>query len=165
MPDLVGPQAEPLGVRFAGPDGAIRSAAHVILVSNDPYHLHMAAGRGTRERLDRGLLGIVALHIGSGRDLARLVALEATGRGARFGGWLEWAAAEFRIDSDRPVEVGLDGEALVLEPPLLFESRAGALRVRLPRRAVGLSPTALAPHVLSGPTISRLVRLAAGRAA
>ena len=39
-----------------------------------------------------------------------------------------------------PVEVGVDGEALTLEPPLRFVIRPGALTVRLPRTAPGRRP-------------------------
>ena len=59
------------------------------------------------------------------------------------------------------VEVGLDGEALVLAPPLHFESLPGALRVRLPRGA-GLAPAARAV-TLTPSNLSALLRLAAGR--
>ena len=163
LPDLVGPDAVPLDLRFAGPDGTVHPTAHVIMVSNDPYQLHMVAGRGTRERLDRGELGIVALQVPTAGALSRFLALLATGRAQRFSGWVEWTASEFRIDSDAPVAIGVDGEALVLEPPLVFETKPAALRVRLPRHAVGRSPTAMAAHVVSRSTMVQLVRLAAGR--
>jgi diacylglycerol kinase family enzyme len=56
----------------------------------------------------------------------------------------DWAnaslALEFEVRASAPVAVGLDGEALVLTPPLRFVSLPGALRVRVPRRASGLSP-------------------------
>ena len=41
--------------------------------------------------------------------------------------------ADFEVRSTAPVPVGLDGEALILDPPLRFASLPGALRVRLPR--------------------------------
>ena len=37
---------------------------------------------------------------------------------------------EFQVSSGGPVDVGLDGEAVTLEPPLVFESLPSALRVR-----------------------------------
>jgi diacylglycerol kinase family enzyme len=163
LPDLIGPDAEPLDLRFTGPDGTTYPTADVILVANGTYQLHRFAGRGTRERIDEGLLGIVAARITNARAAGRLVALEATGRARRFAGWLEWNAPTFRIDSDGPVEIGIDGEALTLDPPLVFATRPAALRVRLPRSAVGRSPTALAVHLLSRSTITQLTRLVAGR--
>ncbi|HEY4854558.1 MAG TPA: hypothetical protein VII22_27540, partial [Streptosporangiaceae bacterium] len=48
------------------------------------------------------------------------------------------------------------------DPPLVFESRPGVLRVRLPRHAVKVSPAARAVRLLSGSTITELGRVAAG---
>jgi len=45
--------------------------------------------------------------------------------------WKEWSTPTFRVDSGDPVEVGLDGEAVIMDPPLLFESWPSALRVRV----------------------------------
>jgi len=165
LPGLLGPDAVPLDLRFAGPDGTSYTSSHVILVSNNPYELHTLMGRGTRERMDLGVLGVVAARIADANDLRRFVALEATGQIRRFPGWLEWSAPEFRIDSGGPVEVGVDGEALVLDPPLVFRIRPGALRVRVPRHAVGRSPAAMAVHVASRSTITELARVVAGHAA
>ena len=163
LPEMLGPDAAPLDLRFTGPDGTSYPTAHMILVSNDPYQLHSLAGRGTRERMDLGVLGIVAARISSAIDASRFVALEAAGQVSRFPGWLEWTAAEFRVDSEAPVEIGVDGEAMKLDPPLLFASTAGALRVRMPRHASGLSPSATTTHVLSESAIAELAGVVAGR--
>jgi hypothetical protein len=61
------------------------------------------------------------------------------------------------------VEIGIDGEALLLDPPLVFESLPGALRVRLPRRAAAPSHAARTVRLLSDSTISELAEVAAGR--
>ena len=58
--------------------------------------------------------------------------------------------------------VGVDGEALILDQPLVFTARPGALRVRLPRRTLRLSPAARTVRVLSGSTVAGLARVAAG---
>ena len=60
---------------------------------------------------------------------------ETVGQAQRFHGLLEWSEVRFEVRSSSPVAVGLDGEALMLEPPLQFVSLPGALRVRLPERA------------------------------
>ena len=163
LPELLGPDAEPLDLRFHGPDGSEHMTANMVLVSNDPYQLDLRRGGGTRERLDRGTLGIAALHISNAAELTRFVTLEATRRADRFPGWLEWTAPEFRIDSGGPMEIGIDGEALRLDPPLVFETRPQALRVRLPHGAVGRSPAARAVHLLARSTIIQLTRMAFGR--
>jgi len=163
LPELLGPSAEPLELRFTGPDGAEHPSAHMILVSNDPYELDRAEGRGTRERLDLGMLGIVAATIKDASEMSRLVAFEATGMIRRFPGWLEWEAPRFQVDSSEPVEIGVDGEALRMEPPLVFESVPGALRVRLPRQSLRQSPAARAIHMLSRTTLAKLLSIARGR--
>jgi hypothetical protein len=66
------------------------------------------------------------------------------------------------IRSDAPVAVGVDGEALVLDPPLIFTSRPAALRVRLSRRSLRRSPAARTVQVLSASTVTGLARVAAG---
>ena len=162
LPDLLGPGATPLDLRFTGPDGQPHPTAQVILVSNNPYKLHSGGGLGTRERLDLGALGVVTVHISNAAEAGVFAALEAAGRPQRYKGWLEWAAPSFRIDSHGPVEIGLDGEALKLDPPLVFETKPGALRVRLPRHAIGRSPSARAMNMLSQSTINQLARVAAG---
>jgi hypothetical protein len=106
---------------------------------------------------------VAAARISDARDAARFVALEAAGQIRRFPGWLEWATPRFQVDSSGPIEIGVDGEALSLDPPLVFETRPRALRVRLPRRTIGLSPAARAVHVMSRSTIAQLGQVVAAR--
>jgi diacylglycerol kinase family enzyme len=160
LPRLKGPDAEPFDLRHTGPDGKPRDGADVILVSNNPYLLSSLDGGGTRERIDLGVLGVVAVRIEGAADLERFVALEALGQPARFSGWEEWATARFQVDSSAPVPVGVDGEALVLEPPLIFESVPGAVRVRLPTSAPGVSPAA---RRLGGSTAAELWHVLLGK--
>ena len=162
LPELLGPDAAPLDLRFAGPDGTEHPTAHMILVSNDPYQLDRLAGLGTRERLDLGVLGVVAVRISDAGDARRFLTLEAAGQIRRFPGWLEWATPRFIVDSAGPVEIGVDGEALTMDPPLVFQTMPRVLRVRLPRHAIGLSPAARAVHVASRSTIVELSRVVAG---
>jgi diacylglycerol kinase family enzyme len=161
LPGLLGPDAKPLDLRFRGPD-AYYPTAHLILVSNDPYRMDHVGNMGTRSRLDLGVLGIVATRIADAAQARRFVALEAAGRVRRFPGWLEWRAPKFVVGSGGPVEIGLDGEALQMDPPLVFESLPGALRVRVPRRAVQPSRRARAVRLLSASTIAELGRVVAG---
>ena len=142
LPDLLGPDAQPLDLQYTGPDGTAHETAHMVLVSNNAYQLADFSGRGTRERIDRGLLGVVTARIEGVRAAEQFVALNAAGQIRRFSGWHEWTTPRFRIDSGGPVEIGVDGEAMTLDPPLVFESLPAALRVRLPGHAPGLSPAA-----------------------
>ena len=144
LPDMLGTDAEPFDLRFAGPDGAEVPTAHMILVSNDPYELDHADGRGSRPRLDAGTLGIATARVTNAVEAAQFAELEAAGMVRRFSGWSEWDTPRFQIDSSGPVEIGIDGEATSLEPPLVFESHPAALRIRIPTHARGASPAALA---------------------
>jgi diacylglycerol kinase family enzyme len=161
LPDLLGPDADPIDLEFTGPDGRSYADAPLVLVSNNPYQLTQMAGAGTRERLDTGELGIFAARVHSGHEVSRLVGLELVGQAGRFPGLMSWSAAEFEMRSGAPVEVGLDGEALVLRAPLRFASLPGALRVRLPQ-GVGVAPAARAVS-MTGENLGALLRVAAGR--
>jgi len=163
LPELIGPDAEPLDLCFTGPDGTRYPAAHLILVSNNPYQLDHIGGRGTRERMDLGTLGVVAARIDGPGQAQRFVALEAVGRIRQFEGWLEWDTAQFQVDSGGRVEIGIDGEALAMDPPLVFSSRPGALRVLLPRHAPAGSPAATALRLVSRSTLAELAAIALWR--
>jgi diacylglycerol kinase family enzyme len=160
LPDLLGPGAEAIDLEFTLADGTNCNDAPLVLVSNNPYELTHLSGAGTRERIDTGMLGIVAARV-QGSDISKLVALELVGQAGRYPGLLSWSAPELEVRSGAPVEIGLDGEALVLEAPLRFASMPGALRVRLPRRA-GLSPAARAV-ALTTENLGTLLRVATGR--
>ena len=162
LPTLLGPRAVPFDLRFIGPDGTEQRSAQMLLVSNNPYVLDRLAGAGSRPSLDTGRLGIVAVQIASATQAAELVSLDALGQVRKFGGWSEWTADQFEVDSGSGVAVGIDGEAVVLEPPLRFTISPSALRVRLPPAALGLSPAALAPGI-SGSSVRELWRIATAR--
>jgi hypothetical protein len=104
----------------------------------------------------------VAATFRTSGEIARLVEAEAAGRSWRPPGWVEWAGASFRLHSGQPVEIGIDGEALVLDPPIEFRTLPGALRVRIPLGAPGYSPAAAAP-TRGWATITALLRTVAGR--
>ncbi len=162
LPDLLGPDAPQLDLRYTGPDGQPHQTAQLILVSNDPYQLDQPGGRGTRARMNSGELGIVAVSIADA-GARQAVGRAGVGRAAPEVPGAGGSAAHdaFEVDSGAPVEVGVDGEALTMDPPVLFESRPGALRVLLPRHALQLSPAARAVRVLSRSTIAELSQIAA----
>jgi diacylglycerol kinase family enzyme len=145
-PQLLGPGAERLDLRWTGPDGAEHESGAVVLVSNDPYRLGRALASGTRPRLDRGLLGIAVF--GSADD----------GGQARMR-MQEWSSEEWEIGSSAPVAAGIDGEAVRLDPPLRFTSRPAALRVRIARQHPGASPAASVPDTPWG-AVRGLARMA-----
>jgi diacylglycerol kinase family enzyme len=162
LPDMLGPRATPFDLRFTGPDGAEHASAHLVLVSNDRYELGSGEGFGSRRRIDAGNLGIVAATFRSSGELARFIESAAAGRRWRPPGWVEWADGSFELRSGQPVEIGIDGEAMVLDPPIRFRTLPGALRVRIPLTAPGYSPAAAAP-TRGWATVKALLQAAAGR--
>jgi diacylglycerol kinase family enzyme len=163
LPDLLGPAAPPLDIRFTLPSGQEATAAQLLLVSNNPYQVAQLRGGGTRERLDGGVLGVVSVRVDTTADAERLAALELAGNVRRFASWNDWTASEFEVRSAGPVEIGVDGEALTLQPPLHFVIRPGALTVRLPRAALRRSPAERAVRVISKPTLAALLQIVLGR--
>jgi len=143
LPDLLGPDAHPLDLRFADGDGIRHDTAQLLMVSNNPYALERMLGAGSRPDLDTGTLGVFAIEIESPAQAAKLFALESMGRARSFGGWLQWSAPTFSVDSSGPIAAGVDGEAMTVAAPLRFESVPGALTVLLPPSAIGVSPAAL----------------------
>ena len=145
-PDVLGPASHRSGdLVWVDDNGQPRQGAAVILVSNDVYRLGLTIGSGTRPRLDAGMLGVAVL---SGVELGG-------------GGWRQWSATEFQVDAAGPVPAGVDGEGIVLQPPLHFRSRPGVLRVRIAPQHLGASPSAIQPGTLRG-TIRLLTRIALG---
>lgn len=149
MTETLGPDAEPLELRWNDPDGAGQSSTALILVSNNVYLLGPTLGSGTRPRLDEGVLGIVDFHPPAATE---------AGSAAR---WRQLRAESLDIEADGPVPIGVDGESLSLEPPLRFRVRPRALRVRIARNHPGASPSADLPR---GPiaALRALLRLANG---
>lgn len=164
LPDMLGPGAEPIDLQFENPQGTRFIDAALVLISNNPYQVARLSGAGTRARLDTGLLGVLAARIQTAGDVTELASLEATGQAHRYSRLLTWTCREFQVtSSDAAIPIGLDGEALSVEPPVRFRSLPGALRVRLPRHAGGLSPAAGA-IALTRDDVSALFRVAAGTA-
>jgi diacylglycerol kinase family enzyme len=143
LPEMLGPGSEPFDLRFATPDGEVHEGAHVIQVSNGPYGA-TATTLTSRPRLDTGELGVLTLVVPDAASATRAVAALATARPELYDGYRTWSAPEFEVASGAPVPIGLDGESLELDSPLVFTSRPGALRLRLPARAIGYSPAARA---------------------
>jgi diacylglycerol kinase family enzyme len=162
LPGLLGPQAAPSDLRFVGPDGTEHQSAPLFLVSNNREELSHPEGFGSRRRLDAGTLGIVAARLQSPGEAAGLAQLQASGPTRRPADWLEWTDTSFQVRSGQPVEVGVDGEAMLLDPPIRFRIVPGALRVRIPPEAPGHSPAAAVPT--SGwATLTALWQTATGR--
>ena len=115
LPELIGPGATPFDLRFADPGGSAYDRAQLVLVSNNRYRLDPLGPQGTRGAMDNGTLGVVVVP--DAPPLGRV---------------REWTTPRFVVDSAAAIDVGLDGEAVKLEPPLSFDSLPAALRIRIP---------------------------------
>jgi diacylglycerol kinase family enzyme len=133
LPDLLsGRRGARLTAEVAG---TLIEAPQALLVSNNPYEDADPAGLGRRARLDRGVLGIIAVRVDSTRQAVGLLH-RASERGLRRA-----EATRVTVSADQPaVPVGIDGETVHLVTPVLCVSRPGALRVRLPRQRPGVRP-------------------------
>ena len=143
-------------LRWRGPGGHEHHSGIAILVSNNRYRLGHAVGSGTRPRIDDGRLGITVAGYPTGREGRR-------GPHRPQRPWREWSAVEFEVAADEPVPAGIDGEAVMLEPPLRFRIRPGVLRVRIAAGHPGASPSALMPERASQAMLA-LWDVAVGRA-
>jgi diacylglycerol kinase family enzyme len=152
VPDLLGPDGSGLDLVWRGPGGHEHRGGAAVLVSNNRYRLGRAVGSGTRPRIDDGLLGITVASAPTGMGQGRLAQRP----------WREWSATDFEVTAEHPVPAGIDGEAVILDPPLHFRIRPGVLRVRISRRHPGASPSAAVPETVWG-GLAELARIAGGR--
>jgi diacylglycerol kinase family enzyme len=152
-PDVLGPGGSELDMRWKGPGGHGHRGGAAVLVSNNRYRLGRAVGSGTRPRIDDGLLGITVVGVPSARGEQDRPLQRP---------WREWSATTFEVDADRSLPAGVDGEALVLDPPLRFRILPEVLQVRIARSHPGASPSAIAPEGLRAGVVE-LVRVALGR--
>jgi diacylglycerol kinase family enzyme len=142
VPRVLGPGTQAFDLRFTGPRGEFHEQADLIQVSNNPYGERAVGAAGSRPRLDTGRLGVVALTLGRDRRARAFLGALAAGHPERFDGFSSWTTETFTVTSDAPIDVGLDGEAVSMEPPLTFTIGERSLRVRLPTHAIGYSPAA-----------------------
>ena len=99
----------------------------------NPYRTEDPAGLGRRGRLDSGVLGVLGVKVDSAAEAAGLL------RGPGAAGLTVLTTRQLLVDADRgEIEVGVDGEALVLPTPVRCRIDPGALRVRVPRTRPGV---------------------------
>ena len=126
---VLGPSTAAPELRVVDDLGREHRHLAVVLVSNNPYALDRPAAPGTRPSLAGGRLGVVVID--------RPGTSPQPGRA--------WTAASVEVDGPAPVHAGLDGEAVELSTPLVFEILPAALRVRISARHPGVSPSGLLP--------------------
>jgi diacylglycerol kinase family enzyme len=146
LPDLIQGHR---GTRFSAvADGETIDEPQALLVASNPYETGDIAGLGRRARLDRGVLGVVALLVGTAGEAVSLL------RGRNSAGLRVLTVSTVVVTSDSErIPVGIDGEAVWLPAPVHCTIRPGALRVRVPRDRPGVPPPTPA---ISLPRLRRL---------
>jgi diacylglycerol kinase family enzyme len=113
----------------------------VVLVSNNPYHISTMRHLGRRFALDTGQLGGIVLKRPADAPppdaLPRLRReLQRQGHAGPSGeGVVTWTAARITLHGTvAQLPAGIDGEAVLLDLPVVCEIRPRALQVLLPRQ-------------------------------
>jgi diacylglycerol kinase family enzyme len=143
IPETSRTESQAPAMRWRDPDGFEHESGMALLVSNNPYRLGTAIGSGTRPRLDTAQLGVAVLGP----------------QGRRQGLMRRWSLPSIEVDGDGAIPAGIDGEAALLDSPLRFIMRPGALRVRISLDHPGASPSASVPEGML-PGLRSLARLA-----
>jgi len=122
------------GARLSARAGDIEiSAPQALLVANNPYGTGDIVGLARRARLDRGLLGVVGVKVGSAREAVDLL------RGRHAAELKVLTAKKIEITADAAqIPVGIDGEAVPMQVPVTCAIWARALRVWVPRDRPGV---------------------------
>ena len=131
LPDLLqGHRGAHLRARAGGTE---IDGPQALLVSNNPYGTGDIAGLGRRVRLDRGILGVVAVTVSSAAQAIGLL------RGRHATGLSVLTAEKIEITADTPqIPVGVDGESVMLSVPVTCTVSPGALRVWVPHDRPGV---------------------------
>ena len=155
------PKAPPFDLHLDGPDGSIDNP-QIVQVSNNPYLFGSLTSFGTRDRMDRGTLGVVTVRVEGPGDLHRLLLAETARRPDRYSGLHSWQATELEVRSSSPVAAGVDGESCRLDPPIRFRALPRTLHVRVAHGHPGPSP-AMRRAPLTSSTVVGLWSLVRGR--
>ncbi|MBV9007090.1 MAG: hypothetical protein JO181_20650 [Solirubrobacterales bacterium] len=116
--EVLGPGAAVSGMELADDRGRKHTQPAVVLVSNNPYAFERPPVRGARPALDSGQLGVMTIEPAAGpANVARA-----------------WSTRSLCVEAGEDVHAGVDGEAVVLAPPLAFTIRPARLRVRVAPR-------------------------------
>jgi diacylglycerol kinase family enzyme len=106
-----------------------------IFVGNNAYVLE-GFGIGKRPRLDAGTLSLYVLRPKSAWGFVSLAFRSLLGIGSHADDFESFQATEFRVESQaKSIQVATDGEVNVMNSPIQYRIRPGALRVLAPAHA------------------------------
>jgi diacylglycerol kinase family enzyme len=149
-----------LQVEFSDPEGRHYHEVLVLLVANNRYDLTGGGELVARTSMDDGVLQISALQARTGAALAGLATRLATRRASQGSDWAQWTGTVLLVEAAQAeLPAGIDGESVVLRPPLEFRVLPGALRVLVPRE---LKPRTSEARVGDWATIRRVGAIALG---
>jgi YegS/Rv2252/BmrU family lipid kinase len=112
---------------------AIRT--HMFLVSNNPYDLGRIGLSATRPTLESGTLAVYWLDHMPKLALIRTVARYVRGKATDEPGFRSMRTRQLRVQAtERTLRIGIDGELLKLDTPLVIQSVPKSLLVRVPRQ-------------------------------
>jgi diacylglycerol kinase family enzyme len=133
LPAALGRSRQPLSLTFDVDGRREERQALIVLVANNDYGGDSLAELDARERLDEGLLHVYVLEPVSRAAFVALLGKAARGRVDEAEGLVEWSCGRITIEARRPrVHAAVDGEPVVLAPPVELEVRPRALRVLTP---------------------------------
>jgi diacylglycerol kinase family enzyme len=133
LPAAFGRSRQPLSLAFDVDGHGEERWALIVLVASNDYGGESLAQLGARERLDEGLLHVYVLEPVGRAELVALLGKAARGRADEAEGLVEWACERIAIDSRRSrLHAAVDGEPVVLTPPVELEIRPRTLRVLVP---------------------------------
>jgi len=157
LPELVEKGGPCFDLRIDVPGQGHWDSAALIQVSNGVYEM-AGSTFGRRLHLDAGQLGVVAVDINQGADLAAITVLAAARHPERHAGVWPWETEGLTIGSGQvELGAGVDGEYVLLEPPLEFRVVHRGLRVLVPEG----TPVGLArQHLGAGGAVTGLLEVA-----
>lgn len=121
-----------LDIRLSAEGKEFHRRTPFVIVGNNQYAME-AFNVGLRERLNRGQLSVYMTHRTGRWGLVRLALRALFGRLPEDEDFLELSATEVKIETrHKRVRVAFDGEVDVMEGPLHYRIRPGALRVIVP---------------------------------
>ena len=121
-----------LDIRLSADGNDLRSRTPFVFIGNNEYEME-TLDIGGRTCLDAGKLSLYMTRRISRLGLIRLALLALFGGLRQDKDFLSFSTKEIWIGTKRKrVRVALDGEVTVLEPPLHYRVRPGALRVLVP---------------------------------
>jgi diacylglycerol kinase family enzyme len=107
---------------------------HMLLVSNNVYDLSRIGIEAPRDTLTEGRLSVYWLPHLPRIALMKFVAHYLAGRVRQAPGFRSFRTLRMRVQSSRPrLHLGIDGEVVTMETPLVITAVPSSLLVRVPR--------------------------------